>query len=141
MPKLGTPDQVTNKLLERVAGAGGAWEAGISNPKHDPVAAMKAANGKWKAAVTKAVQNDTWNKKISQLTAGAIQAVAMAAAGAKFSARVAQRKDKILAALTRLLPKIAAVQATVAAMPQDNEQQREARMLTNLRGMRAIKGS
>jgi hypothetical protein len=135
------PTSWANKMIERIQNAGQAWEQGIQNPRRSPTAAMKAANGKWKDRVTRAVQNDTWNKAISRLSDDQIAAQAKAVGGSALVAGVNARKQKIMDAIARLQPKVTAVVTRVQSMPQDTDQQREARMLENLRGMRAIKGS
>jgi len=131
----------TQKMLDRVSGSGDAWLRGVQNPRQSPTAAMKAANGKWKNNTQAAITGDRWGKRVATLTDESIQAAAAAAGSSKFIAGVQQRKDKIAAAIQRLQPKVANLAQQVRSMPQDNDQQREARMIANLRGMRAIKGS
>jgi hypothetical protein len=131
----------SDKLLARVQNSGPDWEAGVAAPRRSPVTAMKAANGKWKANVQKAVAEDRWNKAIGGLTDAAIAAAAKAAGGARFVSGVTSRADKIHAAIAKLQPKVSALSARIQALPQDNDQQRETRMLENLRGMRLIKSS
>ena len=69
--------------------------------------------------------------------AAAVQA-ATSDGGAAWQQGVAKREGKIVAAMTKLAPLLSAVSQTVQAMPQDNEGQREARMITNLRAMREV---
>lgn len=130
-----------DKQLARVKNAAADWEKGVQSPRRSPTAAMKAANGKWKTNVQRAVQNDSWNKAVSQLTDDKIKAAAVAAGGQRFVDGVTTREQKIRDAIAKLQPKVAALSAKVQALPQDSDTQREQRMIENLRGMRALKNS
>lgn len=127
-----------DKMLERVKGAGAAWERGIQNPSSSPTAGMKRAKGAWKNAMQAAITNDSWAKAVDKLSDEAIIAQAMKVGGGAFVAGITAREDKIRAAIQKLQPEIVALKAKLASMPIDTEGQREAVMLENLRGMRAI---
>lgn len=128
----------TAKMMSRVQAAGGDWEKGVANPRRSPTAAMKAAGGKWKTRMQQAITNDAWMKGIAGLTDQAIQAAAAAAGGSRFVAGVTSRQQKIADAIAKLQPKVAALSSKIQSLPQDTDQQREDRMIQNVRGMRAI---
>lgn len=133
-------DAWATKLLNRVKNAAADWEQGVQNPRRSPTAAMKAANGKWKANVQRAVTNDSYNKAVSTLTDSAIAAAAKAAGGQRFVDGVTSREPKVRAAIVKLQPKVQALSARIQGLPQDSDANREQRMIENLRGMRQLKG-
>jgi len=127
------------KMINRVKNASADWEAGVANPRRSPTAQMKAAAGKWKSRMQAAIQNDSWSRAINQLTDDSIKAAAAKVGGGKFVDGITAREQKIRDAITKLQPKVAALSSRIQAMPQDTDQQREQRMVENLRGMRGIK--
>ena len=127
------------KMITRVKNAAGDWETGVANPRRSPTAAMKAAAGKWKSNMQKAITEDRWAKAVSTLTDEAIKNAAAKVGGGKFVDGITAREEKIRAAIAKLAPKVAAVSARIQNMPQDTDQQRESRMVENLRAMRAVK--
>jgi|SRR6266705_4195137 len=129
------------KMINRVKNAATDWEQGVQNPRRSPTAAMKAAAGKWKTNMQRAITEDRWSKAVNQLTDDSIKAAAVKVGGGKFVDGITAREQKIRDAITKLQPKVAAVSARIQNMPQDTDQQREQRMVENLRGMRGIKSS
>lgn len=134
-------DRWSDKLLARVKNSAADWEAGVANPRRSPTAAMKAANGKWKANVQRAVNEDRWSRAVSALTDDAIKQAAARAGGQRFVDGVTTREAKIRTAIAKLQPKVAALSARVQSLPQDSDANREQRMIENLRGMRQLRGS
>jgi len=128
-----------DKMITRVKNASADWEAGVQRPRRSPTAAMKAAAGKWKTNMQKAITEDRWFKAIGTLTDDAIKAAAVKVGGQRFVDGVTAREQKVRDAIAKLQPKVSALSARIQAMPQDSDAQRETRMLENLRGMRAIK--
>ncbi len=129
------------KMINRVKNASADWEAGVQNPRRSPTASMKAAAGKWKTNMQRAITEDRWSKAVNQLTDDSIKAAAAKVGGGKFVDGITAREQKIRDAITKLQPKVAAVSSKIQGMPQDTDQQREQRMIENLRGMRGIKSS
>ena len=130
-----------DKMIARVKNAGPDWEKGVQNPRRSPVAGMKAAAGKWKNNMQRAIQEDRWAKAVNGLTDDAIKAAAAKVGGGKFVDGITAREQKIRDAIQKQQPKVAALSTKIQGMPQDTDQQREARMVENLRGMRATKAS
>lgn len=131
----------TQKMIDRVKNAGQAWADGVTHPRRSPTTAMKAAAGKWTQRMQAAIANNTWQKKIATLTDDSIKQAALKVGPQKFIDGITARQDKIAAAIAKLQPKVSALSSRIQGMPQDTDQQREQRMVENLRGMRAIKGS
>ncbi len=140
MPRL-SADQWAAKLATRAGNAGQDWLTGVQNPSRDPVKAAIAAEAKWKAKTQEAINKGTWAKKMAKVTAADIIATATKVGTQAYTNGIAARTDKIAAAGARILPQIYKVADTVAAMPDVTDADRDARMLANVKGLRAIKGT
>lgn len=128
----------TKKMLERAKAAGNDWVDGMQNPSADPKAAALAAKGKWKQKMTDAINNNNYEKGIQKYNPEDALATAMAVGASGYVAGITARESKIAKAIAILQPKVAALKNKIAAMPQDTDQQREARLLEARRGMIAI---
>src|SRR5207244_12981997 len=78
------PSTWADKMITRVKNAASDWEKGVANPRRSPVAGMKAAAGKWKNNMQKAIAEDRWARSVNQLTDEAIKAAAAKVGGGKF---------------------------------------------------------
>src|SRR5258708_39711499 len=76
-----------DKMITRVKNASADWEAGVASPRRSPTAAMKAAAGKWKMNMQKAITEDRWFKAIGTLTDDSIKAAAVKLARPRFVGR------------------------------------------------------
>ncbi len=133
--------QVMDKYHANTASAAQRWATNYATPRRDPRQAAVAANGKYKNNMQAALVADRWVKAVGNYDIAGANAIVQADGGASYAAGIAKRKSKIDAVFTRLLPKLGAISQAVQSLPQDNEGQREQRMLQNLRMMRALKGT
>jgi hypothetical protein len=136
-----TPEKAAAKLIRNAGNAGQDWLDGVTNPARDPVQAALKAKEKYKNNLKMSLDKDTWAKKMAKVSSADIIAIAMKIGPAGYTNGIAAREGKILAAMQRIIPKIAAVQASVLAMPDATEVDRDKRMLENVKQMRAIKGT
>lgn len=130
--------RMLDKYQRRTQAAGADYVAGVNNPKRSFKAAAIAANGKWKNRVQEAIQQDNFAKGMNGVNEQEAIATATADGGAAYTAGVAKRIPKVQRAFATIAPQINSVSQRVQGMPQDTPQQREQRMLENLRGMRAV---
>lgn len=130
-----------NKLISRAQNAGGDWLAGVTGQTVNPAELAVKAKEKWKARMMAAIQNDTWAKRLSQVSLSDITSAANKAGASAYTSGIANRSDKIMKAFQRIIPKIQAVRDIVNAMPDVTEVDRENKMLANVRGLRKIKGT
>jgi len=126
-------------MLRNAQNAGQDWLDGVKNPARDPKQAALKAAGKWKNNTQKAIANDSYTKGVQGIDVAQMQATAEKIGPAGYVNGIMARQDKIAAAINVLAPKVNALSSRIQAMPQDTDQQREARMLENLKGMRALK--
>jgi hypothetical protein len=127
-------------MLRNAGNAGQDWLNGVQNPRRSPTAAAKAAVGKWKNNMQKAIADGRYEKGLAKSSDAQIIATATKVGPAGYTSGIQARQDKIQAAIQILQPKLTAHLAKIDAMPQDTDQQREAKMIANLQGMRALKG-
>lgn len=136
--RLAPPSEVADKMVQRSAAATGAWEQGVQNPSKSPTEQMKKSGKKWVNGVQNAISKNLWDKAVAKLTDAEIFAAAAAAGGSKWAAGISTRADKIRRAFEVLQPKLEAHLSKIDSMPTDTPEQREAKMIANLRGMREI---
>lgn len=129
---------MVEKYMRNTQAATSDYVRGVQNPKRDPKQAALAANGKWKDRTTKAIQEDRFARGIQSYDQAAAVAAATGDGGAAYAAGIQKRGAKVQAAFSKLAPMLGAVSQTVQQMPQDNDAQREQRMLANLRAMREV---
>lgn len=136
--RLPTPGEVSTKMIERSRGATAAWETGVQNPSKSPVEEMKKSGKKWELGVQNAIAKKLWDKAVAKLTDQEIFDQAAKVGGGAWAAGISAREDKIKKAFDLFLPKLEQLLRKIDAMPTDTPEQREAKMLANLRGMREI---
>lgn len=127
------------KYLARTSAAGQDWADGIANTTKDIAANAVKAAPKYKANMMASLQNDTWAKRMSRVTTADIKAAVVAAGAGAYTGGISRRSSKIEKAFARVMPLIKANADKIQAMADITPADREARMLANLRGMRAIK--
>jgi len=126
------------KQIQRTMAAGAAWKEGVMHPKKNPVEAAKAANGKYKAKMAAALQADSFLKGLGNVDVDEMYRVIEATGEEVFTGAVQRREGKIRHRIEEIRDDVLALATTIDAMPQDTEAQREARVIANLRGMKAI---
>lgn len=125
--------QVTNTLA-----AAADWEKNTLAPRRDPVAAAIAADKKRKANLEEAERKGKWLKSMQKVDMAARQETIRAVGAAGFRRGVEARRTKIATKVKKLRPLVMAVKETVAALPDDTPDQREAKMVANLHMMRDV---
>jgi len=140
MPTL-DPARITAKYLARTQAATSDYAFGVQNPRRDPKAAAIAAKGKWQNRVQEAIAKDRYAQGVARYDVAEAQRIASEDGGAAYAAGIAKRQEKIARVHARLMPKLSAISNQIQSMPQDTDAAREARMIANVRAVRAIKGT
>lgn len=116
------------------------YKVGITKPRKDPIAAGIAAEDKYAKEVKKAIDEKRravalgktdmaeWYKYTSEIGAG------------RLVEGVTKREAKVDRFVTTFQPMLVSHLGTIDAMPDVTDKDREDRMLTNLRGLKALKG-
>lgn len=137
-PPVITEADWVNKQVKNTLAAGDLWEKNTLAPRKDPVAAAIAANAKRKANLEEAERKDKWMKSMKQVDMTARQETIKAVGAAGFKRGVEARRTKIATKVKKLRPLVMAVKETVAGLPGDTPDQREAKMVANLHMMRDV---
>lgn len=137
-PTVISPDKWAAKMIARATAAGSDWLAGVTNPSRDPVQAAIAANAKYKAKLLASIQSDKWAKTMAKVDSGMIATIAQAIGAGGYTNGITARTAKINKVVADLQPRVMALKATIMAMPDVTDADREARMIAAKRGMQAI---
>lgn len=135
------PDPVAAaaKYKRKVSQAAPDWVAGMRNPKADFKTAAMAAAGKWASGVQDAMTNDRFRRGMGKVDVQEAINTATSDNGAAYTAGAAKRQAKVERVFQVLMPALGAISQQIRQLPQDTPQDREQRMVENLRRMRALK--
>jgi hypothetical protein len=129
---------MTERYLEGVGNAAARYVQGMQNPRRDPVQAAIRAAGKYKNRVIEAANEGRYEAGVrTQNYAEGVQA-ATSDGGQAYVSGAQRRAPKVGRAMQRLAPLLGGVSQAIQAMPQDTDQQREARLLQARRAMIAV---
>jgi len=137
-----SPEDWKNRQISNLKAVGeSSYKLGIAKPKKDPIAAGIAAEDKYGANTKKAIEKKsraaalgktdmaTWYKYSSDIGAG------------RLVDGVTKREAKVSAFVRTWQPTLVSHLAKIDAMADVSDSEREQRMLENLRGLKALKGT
>jgi len=128
-------DAWADKMVANAVAAGPAWRQGVLNPRKNPIEAAIAANGKRKARLAEAERDESWLHAMQRVDVDEMYRTIEEIGESAYTQGIAARKGKIRAKIEKLQPLVEGLAKTIDNMPQDTDQQREARMLAARRGM------
>lgn len=117
-----------------------SYKAGIASVTEAPGAKAAAAVDKYEAGVMRAVETGKFAQRVGSVTLADWKASAEANAG-KLKDGVKKGERKMQSFLTEYLPFVSGVSAEIQSMPSTTEDDREARMLANVRRLRQFRRS
>jgi len=132
------PARMTAKYLARTSAATQDYVDGMNAPRRDPKAAAVAARGKYKQRMQESLNNDSWAKGVQSYDYAEAVRIATADGGSAYAAGIQKRADKIARSHQRLAPRLGGISQAIQSMPQDSPEQREQRMIANVRAMRRL---
>jgi len=138
-PRITPAAERVQNMIAGVQANAAKWQAHTIAPKRNPKAAALAANQKYKNAMTEAIQQDRFAAGIRNYDEDAAVATIQQIGAANLVNGVAARQAKIEKANAALDTSLLAHLRTIDAMPTNTAQEREQKMLANLRGMKALK--
>jgi hypothetical protein len=130
--------RMTERMMRKVAGAAQDYVTGMQNPRRDPKQSAIRAKGKWANNVQLAITQNRYEAGVRNYDQAEAVTIATSDGGSAYTSGVAKRHSKIGRVHQKLAPLLGAVSQAIQAMPQDNEGQREARMLATVRAMRNV---
>ena len=131
-------DRWAAKQIANSLNAGQAWVEGVQRPSRDFKEAALAAAGKHKSKTMEALNDDRYRKGMAKVNTDEAIATAVAVGAGGYTSGIQARTAKINRVVTELQPKVAALKRNIDAMPQENDAQREARLIAAKRGMQEI---
>jgi hypothetical protein len=137
--RIPTAAEMTARMVTNSQASGEHWLARTMQPRKEPLKEAAKANAKFKASVQKAVAEDRFLKGIQNADEAAMYETIKAGGSGAFTQGIAKRQGKITKAYDTLRPKLLAHVGVLDAMPTDTEQQRDAKVLANVQGMRKLR--
>jgi len=128
-------DDWADKMVDRAVAAGAEWLKGVLSPRKHPIEAAIAADGKRKQRLEEAEREGRWKKAMERVNVDEMYTTIEAVGQGAYTAGLEARRGKIKGKIAKLRPLVHALAETIDKMPQDTDQQREARMLAARRGM------
>lgn len=139
MPTRMTPDQIADKQIRRCSEEVDTVVAGIEAMTQTPGAAAKKKKEKYRAGILRSLDDGTWDAGHDSYSLPDYKSITTKKVRDRYAQGVADARSKIVNAQTQLASHRAKIQQGLAGMPDDTEQQREARMLYNKREMGKFK--
>ena len=137
----GSAQEVADKWATNLGNAQQSMTAGVQRVTESPGQAAVAKQQKWVRAMQSAEVQAKWARKTGAVSLQSWKD-SMTNIGIQRAAQGAtQKKQKMVNAMTTLLPFIDQVAASVRAMPDNTPADREQRALAMMRGMRQYQGN
>lgn len=128
-------DAWADKMVDRAISASGEWLKGVLSPRKHPIEAAIAADGKRKQRLEEAEREGRWKAAMERVDVDAMYDTIEKVGQSAYSAGLEARRAKVKGKIAKLQPLVLSLAKTIDSMPQDTDQQREARMLAARRGM------
>lgn len=138
MAKL-TAEERADKLIRRGGEATEDVVRGIERMKETPGAAAKRAKERYRSAVLKALEDGTWDAGHESYSLPEFKERAIPKIRERYASGLTAARPKIVKAQEELIKLDETIARGLGGMPQDTDQQREARMLYNLRERKKFK--
>jgi len=134
-PLVISPEEWAAKQVERASRAAGEWEKNVQRPRRDPIKAAIAAGPKRAEKLRESLDQKKWEKAMAAVDEDLMYSVIRKRGASAFRAGIEDRKEKVVARAKELQPMVAALKATIDAMPDVTDADREKRLLAARRGM------
>lgn len=132
---------IAGKQVRRAVAATDDFSAGVSAPEKNPIAAAIAKNDKRIAKLQESIKNRTWETAMGKITQDDWQRKTAGLGARRYAEGVQENADKVNKFWTGWQPKLQAAQTAVNAMPDATDANREAKMVENVRKLKAAKGT
>ncbi len=140
--RLPTPQQWVEKQIGNLSAVGEAnYRIGITHPKKDPIAAGIAAQGAYENAMRNQEVLKRRETGLRRTNMEEWASMAERVGAGRLVSGVTDRRFKVERAVTALQSAMSSHLQRIDSMPNVTDADRERRMVENLRGLRAIKGS
>ena len=134
-PLVISPEEWAAKQVERASRAASEWEKNVQRPRRDPIKAAIAAGPKRAEKLRESLDQKKWEKAMASVDEDLMYSVIRKRGAAAFRSGIEDRKEKVVARAKELQPMVATLKATIDAMPDVTDADREKRLLAARRGM------
>jgi len=134
-PLVISPEEWADKQVERASRAAAEWEKNVQRPRRDPIKAAIAAGPKRAEKLRESLDQKKWEKAMAGVDEDLMYSVIRKRGASAFRAGIEDRKEKVVARAKELQPMVATLKATIDAMPDVTDADREKRLLAARRGM------
>jgi len=139
MPRL-SAEKITKKQVENASRSTEAYKDGVSNPRRGAATAALAASAKRAEAVRVAEEGKYWEKSMAKVTDDYVKKRAVDIGAPRYAPGIKGAEEKTLKFWRGWKPILDGIEGEVAAMPDVTDADREARMIANVRALKAKKG-
>jgi len=135
------PDEWRKRMINTLKSVGETnYKQGIERPKKDPIEAGIAAEDKWAARIREAIDERRREKALRATNMAEWFNYANSLGAPRLVEGVVKREAKVDRFVKAWQPVLLDHVAKIDAMPAVTDSDMEARMLENLRGLKALKG-
>lgn len=135
------PDKWVERQIGNLKAVGQRnYETKIDMPRKDPIKAAIDAEDKWAARVKEAADKGLRKKRLMKVSADEWNSYAHAFSG-RLVEGVTKREAKVKEFVDAWSPKLQSHLSRIDGLPAVTDADMETRMLENLRGLKALKGS
>jgi hypothetical protein len=136
-----SPEEWKKRQIDTLKSVGRTnYITGIKSPDADPIARGIATEPKFADAMRKAIDSGARKAALAKVTMADWYKYASEIGADKLVDGVVKREDKVSKFITAFQPMLTSHLAKIDAMAEATDSEREARMLENLRGLKALKG-
>jgi len=129
------PAEWSKKQIDRAKASGDEWLKRVMKPRKLPTDAAIAADGKRKDRLAESERQGKWLAKMKKVDVDEMYKTIQNVGSAGFVNGIAAREHKVNRVVAELQPMVAAAAATIDAMPQATDGDREKRLITARRLM------
>ena len=136
-----SPDAWKKRQIDTLKAVGETnYKVGIAKPRKDPIEAGIAAEEKYAANTKKAIDEGRRAKALAKTNMAEWYKYTSDIGAARLVEGVVKREAKVDAFVRTFQPMLVSHLGAIDALPDVSDSDREARMIENLRGLRALKG-
>ena len=138
MPKR-TPEQIADRYVRNANNAIGDWAQGIDNVDVAPGIKAAAKKDKWLAGINRAATEGTWETNVASVSLEDWKGITKRKGESRYGQGVAEAHGKQREFHEQLQNFRVGLDSKLASMPDTTPQDRENKMLTNMREMRKFR--
>lgn len=138
MPRL-TPQQAAEKLGQRIAGSGGAYQQGVQSVSENPAQKAIANKDKWVAGIQDAINNDRYAKGLAGVTLADWKNATLTYGVNRYTSSSQKATTNYQKFAAEFFPFLDTVQQEIDNMPSLTLEDNINRMVTNVRRLHEFK--